>query len=362
MILLCACRKLMVTTILRHYIRCSLLMLVMVSNCYGTQQKAFLTRGLLQRYMFWASKFRNKLLEVIDASQLPDFLGGTCSCPNEGGCLRSNKGPWNDPEIMKLVHSGEAIYLRKVTSFSDGEDLEVKSLSSKVSSNEISYAEVGSDVGLGSSGFMKLKPHCNKERPSDPASIRSLVEPVGSASRVEDASSTNDMTNNVTQRRPLKTLIPQVTSFVVHFILKLLACIYLVLPGLRRIFAVKHVDKQLQSECRPKLKELNSQEQHTLPAIEEAELHPCWQRLQHLEGLVTDLFNKPTRIPPEKEDMLLDSLSRIKSIEYDLQKTKKALLATASKQVELAESLEGLKANGTNSCWLRNCKSFPPGR
>ncbi|KAG5094918.1 hypothetical protein JHK84_050506 [Glycine max] len=55
------------------------------------------------------------------------------------------------------------------------------------------------------------------------------------------------------------------------------------------------------------------------------------------------MANKPNTIPPEKEDILQESLSRIKCIEYDLQKTKKALLATASKQVELAESLESLK-------------------
>lgn len=36
-------------------------------------------------------------------SQLPDFLGGSCKCPGEGGCLRSSKGPWNDPDIMKVL-------------------------------------------------------------------------------------------------------------------------------------------------------------------------------------------------------------------------------------------------------------------
>lgn len=99
-------------------------------------------------------------------SQLPDFLGGTCSCPNPGGCLRSNKGPWNDPELMKvwslsveiifitcfcviirrqtfltfsyqiplqlvLALHGEALYPRRITSFSDS-DIEIKPVSPQV--------------------------------------------------------------------------------------------------------------------------------------------------------------------------------------------------------------------------------------
>lgn len=38
-----------------------------------------------------------------------------------------------------------------------------------------------------------------------------------------------------------------------------------------------------------------------------------------------DLYNKQTDIPQEKEDMLRESLNRIRSIEYDLQKTKKVV-------------------------------------
>lgn len=103
-------------------------------------------------------------------------------------------------------------------------------------------------------------------------------------------------------------------------ILKILACVYLLLPGLRRFFAVQHAQKQLGKHNKPELADSRPQEQLVSQSIKE---DPLWKRLQHLETLVNELVDKPTKIPPEKEDMLQESLSRIKSIEYDLQKTKK---------------------------------------
>jgi len=78
------------------------------------------------------------------------------------------------------------------------------------------------------------------------------------------------------------------------------------------------VNKQPENQLRPELSVSVSQQQVPPPQV-----HPCWLRLQNLETMVTVLCDKPSSIPQEKEDILRDSLDRIKSIEQDLQKTKK---------------------------------------
>nr|KJB10160.1 hypothetical protein B456_001G187000 [Gossypium raimondii] len=284
--------------------------------------KSFLDPRTTAKIHVLGNKFHNKLLESIDPSQLPEFLGGTCSCLNDGGCLRSDKGPWNNSEIMKLVHSGDALYLRKTESSSDNDNLEAKLLSTKVASSEISYA---SDVRPHTSDLMQLVSLSDKGQMSAPKSMHDIIEPE-SAAITEEANSTNDVISIVTPRNPRKKFVNQVIDFVVYFLLKLLACIFFFAPGLGRFSEAQDSNPQVGNLSNHEMAGSGSLENGTLTEAKEESLHPCWQRLQSLESLVTDLCNKPINIPPEKEDMLLESLSRIKSIEQDLQRTKKVRL------------------------------------
>ncbi|MFS7922253.1 hypothetical protein Hanom_Chr03g00246931 [Helianthus anomalus] len=70
---------------------------------------------------------------------------------------------------------------------------------------------------------------------------------------------------------------------------------------------------------------------------------PCLERLKKLETMVEELSTKPAQIPAEKEQMLQHSMDRIKSIEVDLDKTKKTLHATLVRQLEISELMERLQ-------------------
>jgi len=83
--------------------------------------KSFLDPRTTSKIHVIGNKYQSKLFEIIDSSELPEFLGGTCTCAENGGCLKSEKGPWKDPNILKRVLSGEAQCGRQILAVSNGE-------------------------------------------------------------------------------------------------------------------------------------------------------------------------------------------------------------------------------------------------
>ncbi|GMP44907.1 hypothetical protein CsSME_00013640 [Camellia sinensis var. sinensis] len=84
--------------------------------------KSFLDPKTASKIHVLSSKFQSKLLEIIDDSELPEFLGGSCTCADEGGCMRSEKGPWKDPDILKMIFDGEVQKSRRIVTVSDSEE------------------------------------------------------------------------------------------------------------------------------------------------------------------------------------------------------------------------------------------------
>ena len=68
---------------------------------------------------------------------------------------------------------------------------------------------------------------------------------------------------------------------------------------------------------------MNSHPPAVEAANEEDRVLPCLERLQRLEKEFEELSCKPAEIPLEKEQILVESLDRIKSVEADLEQTKR---------------------------------------
>ncbi|XP_057809188.1 phosphatidylinositol/phosphatidylcholine transfer protein SFH9-like [Salvia miltiorrhiza] len=320
-------------------------------KCLWNWAKGLLDPRTTMKITVLGTKFQDKLLEVIDASQLPDFLGGSCSCPNQGGCLRSDKGPWKNPQLMKLVDTllnGESIYPRK-TNFSGNDDFETKLIDKGLSSDIY-------PVGFSGSNDFEMKLIDMKTQETI-----SRAEPYKVGADDENHCPPK-LTTLAPEQRPPKGLI---STKVTDVLLRFLACIWFLLEGMFRIF-FKTQNAEILKEINQttRLPNSNYPDEQGICGSSGGLIHPCCQKLQHLENLVNELTKRPAKIPPEKDEILLESMNRIKSIEHDLQKTKKALLATTSKQVELSESLETLKEfnqKGSRGCWVRSSKSLPRG-
>ncbi|KAK4750580.1 hypothetical protein SAY87_004062 [Trapa incisa] len=304
-----------------------------------------------------------RLQEVIHSSQLPDFLGGSCTCSAEGGCLRSSRGPWADPDIMKIVHSGEATLAGKITRIRNEQEKEnyfIQIQPHKERASDTSAAESGSDIddcssphGQRGSSFPPLTPVHEEVRGSDSDAYYSCLACFNSNEDHKDLlhkfrnncnSSCNDEVvlegGNFCGRlgtlrcklemRSFQCMAKSLLSLIVRLAL-LFRCVYS--PFLRKpnnIYPSNLIEAARVTDSPPAPIEM----------VTEGHAVACMERLQRLEKVLEELSCKPARIPVEKEKMLLESMERIKSVEHDLEKTKRVLHIAAMKQLEIAQQIE----------------------
>lgn len=313
-----------------------------------------------------------KLLEVIDSSQLPDFLGGSCTCSVDGGCLRSNKGPWDDPEIMKLVHNAEATLVRQISRVSNDQrfDCYVQIIPLKGRSSCTAAVESGSDIDdtcspteRRNSAFSLLTPvHEETKVPNKSACFncndnQSATEKVLEDDGVTNTENLSFQINDDVGSLEARMLVSGGTSFIyrlcsfgcryrmnIHLLVKFFMSLVVRIVAFLRLVPFGFWPRR-NSICPSNLVDQDMENHASQVEVESEQdsVLPCLERLQRIEELCEELSDRPAAIPPEKEHLLQESLDRIKCVECDLDKTKRVLHSIMMKQLEIKELLENLQ-------------------
>ncbi|KAK8663959.1 hypothetical protein V6N13_083764 [Hibiscus sabdariffa] len=328
--------------------------------------KSFLDPKTTAKINVLGNKFQSKLLEIIDECQLPHFLGGTCTCAEHGGCLLSDKGPWKDPEIIKMVQSGA----HKGSSQSQAESTEDKSTSEEKPTSEdktVQTKEMPASDSLDAEPVPDAadKQTKNQIEHPEPAPVLDIVpkasmeivpvvkEPMDLALQKREQTENfaplpkgakvycgiaDPFTKQESRNSPDFTSSPLFNG-VMTFVM-----------GVATMVKVTRNMPRKDSVVRPALPAPNAAvkieeipAQPPQPCISPNELEAVMKRMAELEARLVAINMQSTTMPPEKEEMLNTALSRADALEQELMATKKALEDSFAQQQELAEYIEKKK-------------------
>ncbi|CAI9294728.1 unnamed protein product [Lactuca saligna] len=271
--------------------------------------KSFLDPKTTAKIHVLGSKFQNQLLEMIDASQLPEFLGGTCNCADKGGCMRSDKGPWQDPDIMKMVHNGQhkcsknQIPEEKTIS----EDCQSANMKSSASNKDLESTKKQEDIKKPSLISSQEKDLVKNHQPR----VEKSDDHIPMVDKVMDDSIYYPIHD---ARKPISS--PDGIGNHLFSGMMTLVMGVMTMPG----------SYKLQP-----------------PVVSAAEFFSVMKRVGELEEKVIILNNQPNQMPPEKEEILNKALSRVEALEIELVATRKSLEESLCQQREVMAYLEKKK-------------------
>ncbi|KAJ6402832.1 hypothetical protein OIU84_014858 [Salix udensis] len=289
--------------------------------------KQFIDPKTAQKIHFLGNKYQSKLLEAIDASELPEFFGGTCTCADKGGCMRSDKGPWNDADISKMVQNGEGKCHRRT--FSGIHEKGISEDDQPCTEKNISFNKVAI---VDAADYGHPKNHVQ----------HAILSPVPESPLSKRSSSDQDYENSIPMvKKTIDTAWPPALNTrnelsKVHDVCKAQGGSTQILNGILTVVMGIVTMVRISRNMPRKLAEVaayGSQvyyademaKSHVLaaPSISTSEYKNMMLRMAEMEEKLNVLSSKPQAMPAEKEGLLNAAIKRADSLEQELSLVKK---------------------------------------
>ncbi|KAL9272628.1 Phosphatidylinositol/phosphatidylcholine transfer protein SFH12-like protein [Drosera capensis] len=329
--------------------------------------KSFLDPKTTAKITVLGNKYQCKLLEIIDASELPDFLGGTCTCADQGGCMRSDKGPWKDPEIMKMVQSGEPRCTKRGGHRCEDEKTIMEDEKSYKKTNDVDSSLSADDARSGhllkatsehprlSSVREEADVSTLSQKSCDYGSIVPVNKPMYSTWQkvVHEEKyalvKASDCYNGYNGHKAPEGMSNQIVTGLMTFVMGIVTMV-----RLTKNMPKKLTDATLYSTSmycmNPVVRGQVPHHQMIEPVITPADYVTVIKRMAALEEKVTAMSMKPDALA-EKEEMLKSATNRVDTLEQELAATKQALEDALSRQEELLAYIDKKKKKKKLFTW-----------
>lgn len=97
--------------------------------------KPWLAKETVEKVTVLGKDYKQDLLQLVDAENLPVYFGGNCTCSEAGGCGLSSAGPWMEERLAKKAAANSEVVQSAEPSESTTPTLVPSRRSSSIGSN-----------------------------------------------------------------------------------------------------------------------------------------------------------------------------------------------------------------------------------